>query len=193
MDARQRREVTVERGAQRRVERVDRAVALADGDPSVAPDPDLDRGLVGELDAGARCDDPLAVVRRDPIRLDAEVVVHPASGRTHQQFERGIGRLEHVALCLHVVDPFGQRRRRRPIEGHPELLGLHLHAGPTAEITDQDPGVVADRGGIDVLVGLVPRLAERRGVQPALVGEGRCTHVGVGGMRRQVDQFADVA
>ena len=67
------------------------------------------------------------------------------------------------------------------VELDAELLGLHRHAGPAAEVGHEHPRVVADHVGVDVLVGGAAGLAERRGVQPALVRERRGAHVRVGG------------
>ena len=78
------------------------------------------------------------------------------------------------------------------VELDAELLRLHRHAGPAAEVGHQHAGVVADRLAVDVLVGGAAGPAQRRGVQPALVGERRRADVRVGGVRRQVHQLGHV-
>ena len=81
----------------------------------------------------------------------------------------------------------------RPIvELDTELLGLHGHTGLATEIRHQHPRVVAHDLGIDVLVGRSPGPPQRRGVQPALVGEGRHADERVGGLGRKVHQLGDV-
>ena len=167
------------------VEGVDRTVALAHGDASRITDPDL-HGCLG-LDAAG------AMRRRDTVALDGEERLGPPAGLAHQQLERRIGRLEDPALGLELLELLGEGAGGAVVELDAELLGLHRHAGPAAEVGHEDARVVADDDRVDVLVGRAPGAAQGRGVQAALVGERRRADVGVGVVRRQVDELGHVA
>ena len=90
-----------------------------------------------------------------------------------QQFQRGVGRLELVALELepfqfieHILD-----RRSLLVDVKPEFARLHDDAAPARHVGHEHARAVADGGGIDVFV--APRhLLRGVGVETSLVGEG---------------------
>ena len=86
-----------DRPAQRRVDRVDRAVALGGEHVTFLTDPHLDGRLGVEL-AGAD------LVGDDAHRLDLEEVLLPTGRTAHQQLERRVGGLEVVALVLEPLE-----------------------------------------------------------------------------------------
>ncbi len=191
MDVGEPRVVGHEDATQGLVEGVDRTVALADGNEALSIDPELDGGLGVDGGPGALCR-RRTVVGRGPVALDGEVGLHPPRRRPHQQLQAGVGSFEHVALGLQPLQVLGEETGGAVVEVHPELLGLHHHAGPAAEVAHQDAGAVADPLGLDVLVGGPAGLAECGGVEPALVGEGRHADVRIGGVGRQVHQLGHV-
>ena len=87
----------VEGAAQRRVDGVDRAVALGREHAAIVADPHLDGRLGRELAVGQ-------LVGDDAHALDAEEVLLPSGRPPHQQLERGVGGLEVVALVLEPLE-----------------------------------------------------------------------------------------
>ena len=79
--------------AQRRVQGVDRAVALGGADEALAADVDLDGGLHHGLAVLALLDD-------DAEALEAEQRLVRRQLRAQQEVERGVGGLVVVALVL---------------------------------------------------------------------------------------------
>ena len=156
-----------ERLAERRVERVDRAVAVGRGVEDLAVDLDLDRRLGEELAARALLDEAGVVddpERRGVVRLVA----------ADQELEARLGALEREALALELLDELAQDlagRRRRRAGGRAARPGSRVFARPPSSLTTSRP-CVADRGRVDVLVAPLD-LGDRGAVDAALVGERR--------------------
>ncbi len=116
---------------------------------------------------------PLArLVGDHPHALDPEEVLLPAGGTAHQQLERGVGRLEVVALVLQPLEVVDHLVDGRTVHRQAELGGLHLDRGPAGHLADDEARAVADQLGIDVLVGILGA-GDGADVQPGLVGERR--------------------
>ena len=113
------------------------------------------------------------VVGRGPVALDAEVVLRPPGGLAHEELEAGVGRLEHEALGLELLEVVAELGGGAVVEVDAELLGLHHHAGAAAEVAHQHAGAVADRLRLDVLVGGAAGLAERGRVEARPCGRRR--------------------
>ena len=96
LDVAQVRVALADRGAQRAVERVHRAVALGDADVALPVDPDLDRRL--GLDAAV-----LALLRDHAPGLKPEQRLVVAALAPDQQVERAVGGLELEAAVLELL------------------------------------------------------------------------------------------
>ena len=185
---------SAERRAERRVERVDRAVALGGGHDAgacISPglgDVHLDGGLGGDV-TGRRvgCE----VVGDHAERLDLEPRLRPAPGPAHEQLERRVGDLEVVAVVLHALQRVDELVELRAVERQPELGGLELERALARELRDHEPGAVADGIGGDVLVG-VGALRDRTRVQARLVRERRRADIGRLRVERHVHELGDV-
>ena len=79
-----------------------------------------------------------------------------------------------------------------PSSSMAELLGTDRGVGPPAELGDDEPPVVADRGRVDVLVAPLD-LGHRRAVDAALVGERRPPDVRLVVVRGDVGDLGDRA
>ena len=122
----------------------------------------------------------------------AEERLLPAGRGPHQQLERAVGHLEVVAPVLEILellDHVGEHARRRGRQA--ELLGLQRDGRPAGHLADHEAGAVADRLGVDVLVG-VARPGDGAGVQAGLVGERRRPDEGLVRIGGDVDQLGDV-
>ena len=121
------------------------------------------------------------------------VVAEPqlAGHPPHEQLERGVGRLEGVALLLAGLDRVGHRRQQRRVrQVEAELAALELDARPAGHLRDEHPHVVAHGGRVDVLV-QVGVDADGARVQAGLVGERAGPDVGLARVRRHVGDLAD--
>ena len=164
MDAVELRVERPERLAERRVEGVDRAVAVGGGVEDLAVDLDLD-GRLGEelaalalLDEAGVVDDP---ERRRVVRLVA----------ADQQLEARLGALEREALALELLDELAEDLGvDDAVELVAELLGADPGVRLAAQLADDEPALVADGGRVDVLVAPLD-LRDRGAVDAALVGE----------------------
>ncbi len=178
-----------ERGAQRRVDRVDRSVALCGVhvallDPGTIGRPHLDRRLRGE--AVGR-----VLVGDDAHALDAEELLLPPGGTAHQQLQGRVGRLEVVALVLQALEVVDHLVDRRTVERQAELLRLDLDRRPPGHLAHDEAGAVADQLRVDVLVGVLGPL-DRTDVQAGLVGERRGADVRRLRVERPVEHLGDV-
>ena len=89
----------------------------------------------------------------------------------HQQVERRLGRLELVAFVLQVLHAVEDFLHQLVVGVEPVFGRLGDDVRPAGELADQDPPLVADRFGIDVLVALRDAV-DGVDVHPAFVGEG---------------------
>ena len=173
-----------ERLAQRRIERIDRAVAVGRRVQRLAVDLDLDRRLGQHLAAVALLDE--AGVVDDPERR--RVVGGVAAD---EQLEAGLGPLEREPIGLELLDQLRQLARvDDALELMAELLGPDRDVGAPAELGHDQPALVADRGRIDVLVAPLD-LGHGRPVDAALVGERGAPDVGLVVVGRDVGDLGD--
>src|SRR3954470_1863137 len=172
-----------DRRSQRGVERVDRAVALRGLDVALALDPDLDRGL--GLDPAV-----LALLGHDPPRLELEERLVLAGLAPDQQVEGAVGGLELEAAVLEVLDALDDPAGGGVVELDAGLLRAREHGAAARELGDQHLARVADRGGVDVLEGRGVGV-DAGDVQAALVREGVLAHVGLVGVRDEVEQLVE--
>ena len=183
----ERRIIRHQRAAQRRVERVDRAVA--DGRVARAH-------AVGSFDHHHRFAErrlilvPLVVEHAEAD--EAEVVARETERAQHQQLERGVGAVESVAQRLQPLELVEQHAdllvARLDVEA--ELLALVEDVGAPRELREHHVTVVADRRRVDMLVGVHAAL-DAGDVQSGLVREGAVPDVGLARMRRDVRQLVD--
>ena len=159
--------------AQRRVEGVDRAVALGGADDALAADVDLDGRLHVGLAALALLDDHAEALEGEQRLVRRQLVAQ-------QQVERGVGRLVVVAAVLALLEPLEHDGDALVValELQADVAGAAQHRALARELRDEDALLAAHDGGVDVLEGL-RRLLHGGHVQPALVGEGRLAHVGL--------------
>ena len=94
----------------------------------------------------------------------------PPGGPAHQQLERGVGRLEVVALVLEALEVVDHAVDRRAVHRQAELGRLHRDRRPPGHLRHDEAGAVADQLGIDVLVGVLGP-GDGADVQAGLVGE----------------------
>ena len=115
----------------------------------------------------------------------------PSSSRSRSSKD-GVGGLEGVAAGLHGLHSLGDPGDGLLVAGQvvAELAALQLDRGAAGHVRDQHPHVVADQGGVDVLVEHRVDL-DRGGVQPGLVRERAQPDVGLVGVRRDVGDLAD--
>ena len=115
---RERRIPSPDRPPQRRVQRVDGAIALGGGDDALAADVHLEGGLGGgAVASGVR----IAIVGDHPERLHLEPRLFPPAGSPHEQLERRVGHLEVVPLVLHPLQRVDEIVELGPVEREAEL------------------------------------------------------------------------
>ena len=85
---------------------------------------------------------------------------------------------------LEVIDK-PPRLRVVPVELEPELARLRKHVASARQLGDEDPRLVANERGVDVLVRVLV-LEHRSDVLPALVRERTLSHVRLLQRQRQV-------
>ena len=128
-----------DRGAQRAVERVDRAVALGGAHVALAVDPDLDRRLGLDLAVGALLDDHAP-------GLQAEQRLVLAGLLAQQQLERAVGGLEVVAAVLELLDALDHARAAPASSSSmPAVGGLLGDRRRARQLADEQVALVADR------------------------------------------------
>ena len=108
-----------------------------------------------------------------------EIIRHLAQRAARQQLERGFGAVIGIAQIFALLDVFQQARDAR-------ILGVEIDAhfgqprqqiGAARLVRDQNLARVADRFRRHMLIG-ARVLQHRRGMQPALVREGRRPDIG---------------
>ena len=165
-----------QRLAQRRVEGVDRAVAVGGRVQHLALDLDLDGRLGAQVLPVALLDEDGEVEQLE--RRDVVAAMAP-----DEELERRLGALEAGALGLELLDELAELARiDDTLQLMAELLRAPLGVDAAAELADHESRLVADQRRVDVLVG-VADLGRGRPVDAALVGEGagpdiRCVGVG---------------
>src|SRR4051812_9715451 len=151
--------------AQRRVECVDRAVAIGSGMQDLAFDLDLD-GRLGQQLAPVTLLDEAGVVD-DPERRDVVRTVP-----SDEQLEARLGTLEREAVRLELLDQVRQFTWvDDAVELETELPGTDRGVGTSAELGDDEATGVTDRSRVDVLVAPLD-LRDGGAVDTALVREG---------------------
>ena len=163
-----------QRVADRVVEGVDRSVALPHDPLAVAlggqPHRALGVGLLLAVGVVCRLGEDAPGLHREVLRQLVELP-------TKQQLETRVRRLVGVARCFRVLHPVGDPSRKLAVgQVESQLLTLDLDVGPTRHVGDEHAHVVADQGGINVLVEVGIDF-DRAGVQPRLVGERRQTNI----------------
>ena len=123
--------------------------------------------------------------------LDAEVVLLPAGGAAHQQLQRGVGGFEVVALVFEALEVVDHAVDRRPVHRQAELGGLDRDRRPPGHLRHHEACAVADRLGIDVLVGVLGP-GDGADVEAGLVGERPGADVGRLRADGAVEQLGDV-
>ena len=165
-----------DRGAQRLVERVHRAVALGRLDVALAVDPDLDGGLRLHAAVLALLDD------RAP-GLEAEQRLVLAGLLADEEVEGAVGGLELVAAALELLDALHHPPGRLVVHARPRL-----HGALARQLGDEHAPVRAHLGRVEVLERA--RVHVHAGhVHAALVGEGVGAHVGLVRVRRDVAEL----
>ena len=127
----------------------------------------------------------------DAHALDVEEVLLPSGGAAHQQLQRGVGGFEVVALVFEALEVVDHAVDRRTVHRQAELGRLHRDRRPPGHLGHHEAGAVADRLGIDVLVGVLGA-GDGAGVEAGLVGEGPGADVGRLRADRPVEQLGDV-
>ena len=88
-----------------------------------------------------------------------------------------------------------RRQREEPVrlvgQVDAQLGALELNRRAAGHLGHQDPHIVADPGRVDVVVQIVIH-PQRRSVQPRLVGERTCAHIGLMRIRRQVGDLGQL-
>src|SRR4029079_19088641 len=92
----------------------------------------------------------------DPVGLELEVGPETAQRPLHEQLEGGLGALELEALVLQGLEPIEDPARvgRVTVEVDAELTGLPEDVRLAGQLRDEHAAMIADRLGVDVLVGL---------------------------------------
>ena len=89
-----------------------------------------------------------------------------------EQLEGRLGALEGEAIGLQLLDELRQLLGvHHAVEAVAELLGADARVGLAAQLGYDQAALVADQGGVDMLVAALD-LGHRRTVDAALVGEG---------------------
>ena len=174
LDVAQVRQALADRGPQRAVERVHRAVALGRAHEALGADPELDRRLGLDAPVGALLGDHAPGLEREQRLVVARLA-------PDQQLEGAVGGLELEAAVLELLDALDHPRGGRVVE---VAAGVGDHRALAGELGDEHLAGVADLGRVDVLerqrVGV-----DARDVHPALVRERVLAHVGLVGVRRR--------
>ena len=175
----------VERLADRCVESVDRAVALGHLVADLVADAELDRRFGRRL-AVAR------VLHVHVVVEQLEMGLEDAGALAHEQIEGPLGGFELVARMF-----LGDDLRKNLVHQHlvvlDLVLGRHGHdVGPSRQLADENPPLVADGLRGDVLVaGRVS--SDGADMHPPLVREGAFAHERLMGWKVHVHHLVDVA
>ncbi len=132
-------------------------------------------GLAGDADAVA-----------EPLEPGGE----PARELLDQEDERRLGGLELVALVFEVLDPVEDPGEQGGVLVEAVLAELLGDVRLAGQLADQDPALVADGAGVDVLVA-AGVLADAVDVHPPLVGEGAGADEGLAGPEVHVGRLVD--
>ena len=173
-----------QRGTERSIERVDRAVSLGNRVGPFAADMNLDRRFT---------DRRLSFrAHRHVVRVDVKRRRLLFERPPDQQRQRPVGRLELVALVLERLDALEHLAELGRVLRHvePELPRLHDDVAAAGELADQDLAAVADERGIDVLVA-AEQLLDGVHVRPALVRERGGAHPRQARVRPDVGDLVD--
>ena len=176
---------------QRVVERVDRAVALADRHHALAVDAHLDGRLRHGDQLAQRVVPPLD---QHAERIHLEELRHVAEHAPGQQLERGFGRLIGIAHRLVLLHHLEQARDARIVLRRDDADALQLgeDVGAATLVGDQQPAPVAHRLGRDMLVG-ARVLLHGRDMDAAFMGEGRFPDIGRVPVGRAVQHLVENA
>src|SRR5262245_279877 len=157
-------EIAVEGLAHGGVEGVDGAVAFGDFEAFVAVDADFDGGFGDRLAVALGAD-------ADVVFEALEMRLEGASDAADEHVERGFGRFEVVALGLEIDDLLEDRVHEGFVVSELVLGGEGRDVGAAGELADDDAPLVADEGGIHVLVA-AGGAGDGVDVHAAFVGEG---------------------
>ena len=171
--------------AQRRVECVDRTIALSGSVHDLVPHSHLDGGLADQ--------------RMRLALLHQGDEVHQLEGRSVSQravdnhLKGRLGPLERVPLVLKPLDLVGKATGKGlvTLQVDAELAGLEGDVAAPGLVADDDAAAVADAGRVDVLVRVLG-LHHGVDVLAPLVGEGTLSDVRLGRVGGDVGEFAHV-